>query len=145
MIRVKIVPGSEFPYADGIKDNDVLQVTYDDVAERLTYRTMGPEMDADYDKYVQDHTHTCLRCEGSWIGLTINPKICAKCLSPYWSRPRKTAPQPAPPYQDGDTWYQSIYIGNCGHQWPVDTTGKNTRCPQCGLKVGVSVGRKIIT
>ena len=34
-------------------------------------------------------TLTCLRCRHEWIPRIPSPVKCPKCLSPYWSRPRK--------------------------------------------------------
>lgn len=35
--------------------------------------------------------YKCLRCEHEWIPRSENyPRVCPKCMSPYWDKPRKT-------------------------------------------------------
>lgn len=35
-------------------------------------------------------TWTCLRCEHTWVPRRPDhPRICPKCKSPYWDRPRR--------------------------------------------------------
>ena len=31
----------------------------------------------------------CLRCDHQWIPRIINIRVCPKCHSPYWNKPRK--------------------------------------------------------
>ncbi len=33
--------------------------------------------------------YTCNRCGYKWIPRNPDPKVCAKCRSPYWNSPRK--------------------------------------------------------
>ena len=33
-------------------------------------------------------TLKCLRCGYEWIPITIYPKYCSSCNSPYWDRPK---------------------------------------------------------
>lgn len=34
-------------------------------------------------------TLTCTRCGHTWLQRVAAPKLCAKCKSPYWDRPKK--------------------------------------------------------
>jgi predicted Zn-ribbon and HTH transcriptional regulator len=37
----------------------------------------------------------CERCGHEWIPLRENaPRVCPKCKSPYWDRPRRAASEP---------------------------------------------------
>lgn len=40
-------------------------------------------------KFLEVEELTCLRCLGAWIAKVENPKVCARCKSPYWKSPRK--------------------------------------------------------
>ena len=35
----------------------------------------------------------CTRCGYEWIPRTLKPKVCAKCRSPYWDKPRIRKPK----------------------------------------------------
>jgi len=35
---------------------------------------------------IEGYQHTCERCKNSWQSFKAKPKVCAKCLSPYWDR-----------------------------------------------------------
>jgi predicted Zn-ribbon and HTH transcriptional regulator len=44
--------------------------------------------------------YRCERCEHEWVPRDTEnePRVCPKCKSPYWNRPRKQEkPEPQPP------------------------------------------------
>jgi len=43
------------------------------------------------------YRYTCERCDHVWIPREIreDPRVCPKCKSPYWNRPRKAAKKKA--------------------------------------------------
>lgn len=41
-------------------------------------------------KRVQVWQYQCCRCEHEWLGrMDADPRVCAKCKSPYWNTPRR--------------------------------------------------------
>ena len=42
-------------------------------------------------KQIKVYQYTCERCEPEWIPRDVEnePRVCPKCKSPYWNRPRK--------------------------------------------------------
>jgi predicted Zn-ribbon and HTH transcriptional regulator len=42
-------------------------------------------------KEVKVYLYTCERCEYEWVPRIIEdePRICPKCKSPYWNKPRR--------------------------------------------------------
>lgn len=45
----------------------------------------------------------CERCDHEWVPREKDetPRVCPKCKSPYWDRPRKAAASHAPPKERG--------------------------------------------
>lgn len=98
------------------------------------------------DKVVQEHRKpvTCVRCEGGYTWLTSKerPIACPKCHSPYWDRPRKTV-SPVLKYEEDGKIRGFCWIGNCGHQWLMNSDNKNIKCPDCGSK-GLQARKPVI-